>query len=112
MDELFGMRYTQLKGPSIYAPVGAISSKSVPPGWVETEVKEIPDELNSPLIEFMNPGEWKGLKDDAFSLPLDSYHGEIRPTKQGHLYIFIQEDVENPDSPGNWFFFSSVAGVR
>lgn len=50
-----------------------------------------PEVLNTPITSLIYAGNWKAMVDTAFDLPVDPTHGEIRPTKSGHLYQFVKD---------------------
>jgi len=98
------VRYVDLKKAPVIALSGKISDKRIPPGVIKQELDVEPPELSVTINELMYAGNWKSLVDDAFQLPAEAQHGEIRPTKDGHLYQGIND---------SWVMIGSViATVR
>ena len=97
------VRYVDLKKPPIITLRGKISDKRVPPGVIKQELDTDPPELETTLTSLIYPGNWKPIVDDAFDLPKSVEHGQIHPTKDGHLYMGVNE---------SWVFIGSAIARR
>lgn len=93
-----------LTGNCIIALKGALLKKAAPPEYIFADLDELPPEMNGPIGDFIVPGGFGRLVNDAFDLPLDGEKGDMHCTKNGQVYICLDTK--------KWLMLSSVAGVK
>lgn len=85
------VKYVHLKKANIICLRGAIPDKAVPDVYIKQELEVEPPELDTKIKDLLYSGNFKQLVDSPFELPAEAHEGEIRVTKQGHLYQGINE---------------------
>lgn len=85
------VKYINFKKASVICLRGLIPDKVVPSGVIKQELEAEPPELDKSIKELLYSGNFKQMVDSPFDLPKEATEGEIRVTKQGHLYQGINE---------------------
>lgn len=87
-------------GLNLIAPIGQISEKGLPPGYIYTELDETPEEYQIPLNKLIAPYTFKPMVETVYNLPEGGSDGDVRVTKDGKLFMCMGDKT--------WIFISSA----
>lgn len=87
-------------GLNLIAPIGQLSEKGMPPGYIYTELDDTPPEYHVTLNELVSPYTFKPMVESVYNLPDTDSDGDIRVTKDGKLFMCMGDKT--------WIFLSSA----
>jgi len=93
-----------IEGVSLIALKGVMNKKLAPADTFIVDLEEADKgDLETPLHELINPGNFRALVATCFGLPKDADIGEVRATKSGEVWIKSKE---------SWVYLTHVPGAK
>lgn len=84
-------KYVNFKRAPFYVLQGKIPEKMIAADWMKMELDEDPPELEVMLNDLIFPGNFRRMVDSPFDLPEEVEHGAIHCTKQGMIFVGVNE---------------------
>ena len=92
MEGEFG-KLTQLGGIALVFLRGSVNLKTVPPGYIHTDLEVFPAELDLSVSALVTPSGFGPLVDRMYDLPKDQEIGSIRATRDGYICVHVGQDT-------------------